>query len=98
MWLTRSLSKKSLTMTLGLVSSAYSGFLGIQSVWILTFLDLEGAGRNLNFPQGRKPCLLLGMEREEEWEWVEWEGVGRRGENGNFYILINFKKSANIKF
>ena len=28
---------------------------GIQSVWILTFLDLEGGGRNLNFPQGRKP-------------------------------------------
>ena len=38
------------------------------------------------------------MEREEEREWGEWEGVGRRGENGNFYILINFKKSANIKF
>ena len=59
---------------------------------MLTFLDLEGGGRNLNFPQGRKPWLLLGMEREEEWEYV-----GRRGENGNFYILINFKKSANIK-
>ena len=88
MWLTRSLSKKPLTMTLGLVSSAYSGFLGIQSVWILTFLDLEGAGRNLNYPQGRKPGQLLGMEREEEREWGEWEGVGRRGGNGNFYNLI----------
>ena len=31
--------------------------LGIQSVWILTFLDLEGGVRNLNFPQGRKPWL-----------------------------------------
>ena len=89
MWLARSLSKKPLTMTLGLVSSAYSGFLGIQSDWILTFLVLEGAGRNLNYPQGRKPGLLLGMEREEEREWGEWEGVGRGGENGNFYILIN---------
>ena len=28
------------------------------------------------------------MEREEEREWGEWEGVGSRGENGNFYILI----------
>ena len=37
---------------------------GIQFVWMLTFLDLEGGGRNLNFPQGRKPWLLLGMERE----------------------------------
>ena len=37
---------------------------GIQSVWILIFLDLERGGRNLNFPQGRKPWLLLGMERE----------------------------------
>ena len=92
MWLARSLSKKPLTMTLGLVSSAYSGFLEIQSVWILTFLDLEGRGRNLNYPQGRKPWLLLGMEREEEREWGEWEGVGRRGENGNVYILINFEK------
>ena len=95
MWLTRSLSKKPLTMTLGLVSSAYSGFLGIQSVWILTFLDLEGEGRNLNYSQGRKPGLLLGMEREEERVWGEWEAVGRRGENGNFYILINFKKIKN---
>ena len=32
------------------------------------------------------------MEREEEREWGEWEGVGWRGENGNFYILINFEK------
>ena len=92
MWLTQSLSKKPLTMILGLVSSAYSGFLGIQSVWILTFLDLEGAGRNLNYPQGGKPGLLLGMEREEERKWGDWEVVGRRGGNGNFYKLINFYK------
>ena len=67
---------------------------GIQSVWKLTFLDLEGGGRNLNFPQGRKPWLLLGLERE----WGEWEGVGRRGGNGNFYKLINFKKILILKF
>ena len=32
------------------------------------------------------------MEREEEREWGEFEGVGRRGRNGNFYKLINFYK------
>ena len=32
------------------------------------------------------------MEREEEREWGKWEGVGRRGGNGNFYNLINFGK------
>ena len=68
---------------------------GIQSVWMLTFLDLEGGGRNLNFPQGRKPWLLLGTKREEEREWGEWEGVRRRGRNGNFYNLINFRQKKN---
>ena len=33
----------------------------------------------MNLPHGRKPCLLLGMEREEKRELGEWEGVGRRG-------------------
>ena len=42
----------------------------------------------MNFPQGRKPCLPLGRKREEEREWGEWEGVGKRGGNGNFYNLI----------
>ena len=55
---------------------------------MLTFLDLEGGGRSLNYPQGGRPRLLLGMEREEEREWGEWEGGGRRGGNGNFYNLI----------
>ena len=32
------------------------------------------------------------MEREEEREWGEKEGVGRRGGNGNFYNSINFEK------
>ena len=50
---------------------------------MLTFLDLEGAGRNLDFPQGGKPGLLLGLEREEEREWGEREGIGRRGGSGN---------------
>ena len=42
----------------------------------------------MNFPQGRKPGLPLGTKREEEREWGEWEGVGRRGGNRNFYNLI----------
>ena len=79
-------------MTLGLVSSAYTGVFGIQSVWILTFLDLEGEGRNLNFPQGRKPGLPFGLEREEEKEWGEWEGMGRRGGSGNFHKQTNLLK------
>ena len=67
---------------------------GIQSVWMLTFLDLEGGGRSLNYPQGGRPWLLLGMEREEG---REWEGVGRRGRNGDFCILINFEKKKKKK-
>ena len=69
---------------------------GIQSVWILTFLDLEGGGRNLNFPQGRKSWLPLGTKREEEREG-EWEGVGKRGVNGNFYNLIKLLKKRKRK-
>ena len=37
-------------------------------------------GGGLDFPQGRVPCLLLGLEGE----WREWEGNGRRGGGGNF--------------
>ena len=48
MWLTWGLTEKPLTMALGLVSSAWTGFLGSWSVWVLTFLDLEGGG------EGRK--------------------------------------------
>ena len=71
---------------------------GIQSVRILTFRDLEGGGRNLNFPQGRKPWLLLGMEREEEREWGKWEGIGRRGGNGDFCISkLNKRKKSTKK-
>ena len=35
MWLTRGLTEKPLTMALGLVSSAWTGFLGSWSVWML---------------------------------------------------------------
>ena len=42
------------------------------------------------------------MKREEEREWGEWEGVGKKGGNGNFYNLIKFtlrkKKIMSLKF
>ena len=37
------------------------------------------------------------MEREEKREWGEWEGVGRRGGNGNYYNLINLEKNKKQK-
>ena len=33
---------------------------------MLTFIDLDGEGRTLDFPRGREPWLLLGLEREGE--------------------------------
>ena len=33
---------------------------------------------------------FTGTKREEEREWGEWEGVGKRGGNGSFYNLIKF--------
>ena len=40
--------------------------MGAWFVWMLTFIDLDGGGRILDFSQGREPCLLLGLEREEK--------------------------------
>ena len=80
MWLARGLSEKPLIMALGLVSSAYSGFLGIQSVWILTFLDLEGGGEELELPTGQEALTALRDGEGGGGRWGEWEGVGRRVE------------------
>ena len=92
MWLARSLSEKPLTMILGLVSSAYTGFLG-SSLFGCSPSWTWREGEELE--QGGRPWLLLGMEREEGREWGKWEGVGRRGRNGDFCILINFEKKKN---
>ena len=49
---------------------------------MLTFIDLNGAGRTLDFPQGKKP---LGLEKEGEREC----GSGRKmggGEKVTFLI------------
>ena len=82
MWLARSLSEKPLTMTLELVSSAYTGFLGIQSVWILTFPGPGGREEELEHPTGQETLTALrdgegggegvggvGGWWEEGWKW-----------------------------
>ena len=58
MWLARSLSEKPLTMTLGLVSSAYTGF------WDPVCLDTHlpgpgGRGEELELPTGRETRTTL---------------------------------------
>ena len=44
-----------------------------------------GRGEELELPTGQET-----LKREEEREWGKWEGVGKRGGNGNFYNLIKF--------
>ena len=41
-------------MALGFDSTAWTDFVGAWFVWMLTFLDLDGGGRTLDFPQGRE--------------------------------------------
>ena len=61
-----------------------------------TFLGLDGAGRALDFPQGRVLCPLLGLEGEEEGE----SGSGRkmkRGEEVEIFNGIIYKAKIKIK-
>ena len=74
MWLTWGLTEKPLTMALGLVSSVCTGFLGSWSVWMLTFLDLEGGGEELGLPTGQETLTALGTG--------EGGGEGVRGAGG----------------
>ena len=46
------LTEKPRTMALGFDFTARMGFVGSLSVWMLTFLDLGGTGRTLDFPIG----------------------------------------------
>ena len=56
-----------MTVALGFVSNAVTGFLGSYSLWMYTLLNLVVVRRALDFPQGRVLCPLLGLE-----------GLGRR--------------------
>ena len=85
MWLTWGLTEKPLTMALGLVSSACTGFLGN-----LVCLDAHvprpgGRAEDLELPTGQETLTVL-RTGERGGEGVgEWEGIGQRGECGNFY-------------
>ena len=68
-------------MALGFDSTAWTDFVGVWFVWMLTFIDLYGAERTLDFPRGREPSLLLRLEMEEG---REGEGKGRQGGGRNF--------------
>ena len=51
-----------------------------------------GRGEELELPTGRETLTAIG-DGEGGGEGVgEWEGVGRRGGNGDFCILINFEE------
>ena len=72
MWLARSLSEKPLTMTLGLVSSAYTGF--GDPVCLDTHLPGPGgSGEELELPTGQETQTAL---RDGE---GRGEGVGGMG-------------------
>ena len=59
MWLARSLSEKPLTMTLGLVSSAYTGFLG-SSLFGCSPSWTWREGEELELPTGWETLTALG--------------------------------------
>ena len=91
MWLARSLSEKPLTMALGLVFSAYTGFCGSSPSghspsWTWS------EGEELGLPTGQETLTSLGDKEGGGEGGGEWEGVGRRGVNGNFYNLIKLQK------
>ena len=49
------LTEKPRTMALGFDSTAWTGFVGAWFVWMLTFIDLDGRGRTVDFPRDREP-------------------------------------------
>ena len=81
MWLARSLSEKPLTMTLGLVSSAYTGFLG-SSLFGCSPSWTWREGEELELPTGQETLTALrdgegggeGVREvggcwEDRWKW-----------------------------
>ena len=87
MWLARSLSEKPLTMTLGLASSAYTGLLG-SSLFGCSPSWTWSEGEDLGLPTGQETLTSLGDKEGGGEGGGDWEGVGKRGVNGNFYNLI----------
>ena len=57
---------------------------------MLTFLDLEGGGEDLELPTGPETLTAIRTGAGGgEGVGGEWEGIGRRGGSLNFYKLIN---------
>ena len=55
--------------------------MAVWFVWMLTFIDLDGGGRTLDFQQGREPLVLLGLEGRGG---GKGEGKERWGGGGNY--------------
>ena len=87
MWLACSLSEKPLTMTLGLVSSAYTGFLGSSLFGCSPSWTWSEGGGTWTSHRAGDPDFPWGQRGRRRGRG-EWEGVGKRGVNGNFYNLI----------
>ena len=51
-----------------------------------------GRGEELELPTGQETLTALRDKEGGGEGGGEWEGVGRRGRNGNFCILINLEK------
>ena len=49
-------------------------------------------GEELELPTGLEAMTALRDGEGGGGGGAEWEGVGRRGRNGNFHNLINFEK------
>ena len=84
MWLDRSLSEKPLTMTLGLVSSAYTEFLG-SSLFGTHLPGPGGRGEVLELPTGQETLTAL---RDGEGGGEGVGGVGGCWEEGLKWKLL----------
>ena len=72
-------TEKPMIMVLRFVSTACTGFLGSYSIWMRTFLGLDGEGRALDFPQVWVFGPLSVLEGENG--WVS-RGAGGKWEEG----------------
>ena len=70
-------------MALGFDSTAWTDFVGICFVYMLTFIDLDGGAMTLDFPQGMENRLFLGLEREGK------VGRGRKKGGGEELEIFN---------